>query len=89
MRKKKSKNQMAETNYTVFSKKNCSFCDRAIMLIEDKGYKVQVKKIDEVVDHFQEMREKAPSMKTMPVVFKDEILIGGYSDLVQHFSNNA
>ena len=39
--------------------------------------------------HFQEMREKAPSMKTMPVVFKDEILIGGYSDLVQHFSNNA
>jgi len=28
-------------------------------------------------------------MKTMPVVFKDEILIGGYSDLVQHFSNNA
>ena len=33
--------------YTVYSKKNCSFCDRAIMLLEDRDHEVVVKKIDE------------------------------------------
>ena len=33
--------------YTVYSKNNCSYCDRAIYLIEDQGFQVQIKKIDE------------------------------------------
>ena len=27
--------------YTVYSKNNCSYCDRAIYLIEDQGFQVQ------------------------------------------------
>ena len=72
--------------YTVYSKRNCSFCVRAIDLIEHQGFQVQVKKIDENSEYFQEMRNLAPSMRTMPVIFKDNNLIGGYSDLVEHFS---
>ena len=37
---------------------------------------------DEDITHFTEMREKAPSMRTMPVIFKNNQLIGGYSDLI-------
>ncbi len=74
--------------YTVFSKKNCSFCDRAVNLIEDRHQDVIVKKVDEDQTFLEEMREKAPSMRTMPVIFKDDHLIGGYSDLVQYFSEN-
>ena len=72
--------------YTVYSKNNCSYCDRAIHLIEDQGLQVQIKKIDENNEYFQEMRNLAPSMRTMPVIFKNNTLIGGYSDLVNHFS---
>ena len=72
--------------YTVYSKKNCSFCVRAVHLIENQGFKVQVKKIDEVKEYFLEMRTVAPSMRTMPVVLKGNNLIGGYSDLVEYFS---
>ncbi len=72
--------------YIVYSKRNCSFCDRAIDLIEYQGFQVQVKKIDENSEYFQEMRNLAPSMRTMPVIFKDNNLIGGFSDLVEHFS---
>ena len=72
--------------YTVFSKNNCSYCARAIHLIEDQGFQVQIKKIDENNEYFQEMRNLAPSMRTMPVIFKNNTLIGGYSDLVNHFS---
>lgn len=72
--------------YTVYSKKNCSFCVRAVHLIENQGFKVQVKKIDEVKEYLLEMRTVAPSMRTMPVVLKGNNLIGGYSDLVEYFS---
>ena len=71
--------------YTVYSKNNCSYCDRAIDLIEHQGFQVQIKKIDENNEYFQEMRNLAPSMRTMPVIFKNNTLIGGYSDLVNHF----
>ena len=73
--------------YTVFSKNNCSFCDRAINLIEDNDHAVIIKKIDEDQAFFLEMRERAPAMRTMPVVFVEDQLIGGYADLVQHFLN--
>ena len=38
--------------------------------------------------HFTEMRDKAPLMKTMPVIFKEDQLIGGYSDLIDSFKMN-
>ncbi len=78
---------MDNMTYTVFSKKNCSFCDRAVNLIEDNDHVVVIKKIDEDQASFMEMRDKAPTMRTMPVVFVDDQLIGGYADLVQHFAN--
>ncbi len=73
--------------YTVYSKRNCSFCDRAIKLLTDYDNKVIVKKIDEETLYFKEMKEKAPNMKTMPVIFKDNELIGGYSDLIEFLQN--
>ena len=72
--------------YTVYSKKNCSYCVRAVHLIENQGCEVQVKKIDEVNEYLLEMRNLAPSMRTMPVVLKGNNLLGGYSDLVEYFS---
>ena len=84
------KQRMKQTDqpvYTVYSKKNCSFCDRAIMLLEDRDHKVVIKKIDEDISFFTEMRDKAPLMKTMPVIFKENQLIGGYSDLIDSFKN--
>ena len=80
--KKVTKKRNSSLIYTVYSKKNCSFCDRAVVLLEDLNLQVVVKKIDEDITHFTEMREKAPSMRTMPVIFKNNQLIGGYSDLI-------
>ena len=33
------------------------------------------------------MREKAPNMRTMPVIFRNDQLIGGYSDLIEFLKN--
>jgi len=79
----KKKNQpMSE--YTVYSKRNCSYCVRAIELLESKGLTHDVKKIDENQNLFLELRQRAPSMRTMPVIFRKDQLIGGYQDLFQH-----
>ena len=77
-----TKKQNNSLTYTVYSKKNCSFCDKAIMLLKDLNYHIVVKKIDEDISYYSEMRDKAPTMRTMPVIFKDHQLIGGYHDLI-------
>ena len=72
--------------YTVFSKNNCSYCVRAIDLIRNNNLQVVVKKIDESEQFFAEMRNLAPTMRTMPVIMKDDQLVGGYSDLLEFFN---
>ena len=74
--------------YTVYSKKNCSYCVRAIALLEAKNMPYEVKKIDKEIELFKEMQSNAPSMKTLPVIFKNEVLIGGYHELYKSFQIN-
>ena len=37
---------------------------------------------------FKEMQSNAPFMKTLPVIFKNEVLIGGYNELYKSFQIN-
>ena len=48
----------------------------------------EVKKIDKEIELFKEMQSNAPSMKTLPVIFKNEVLIGGYHELYKSFQIN-
>ena len=82
-----TKIQNKQFTYTVYSKKNCSFCDKAINYLLDNEHLVKVKKIDEEIVYLKEMREKAPNMRTMPVIFRNDQLIGGYSDLIEFLKN--
>ena len=77
----------SEHVYTVFSKNNCSYCVRAIDLIRNNNLQVVVKKIDESDEFFAEMRKLAPMMRTMPVIMKNDQLVGGYSDLLNLFNS--
>ena len=72
------------SEYTVYSKRNCSYCVRAIELLESKGLTHDVKKIDEDQNLFLELGQRAPSMRTMPVIFRNDQLVGGYQDLFQY-----
>ena len=73
---------------SIYSKKNCSYCVRAIALLEAKNMPYEVKKIDKEIELFKEMQSNAPSMKTLPVIFKNEVLIGGYHELYKSFQIN-
>ena len=47
MKKVLKKKNQPMSEYTVYSKRNCSYCVRAIELLESKGLTHDVKKIDE------------------------------------------
>ena len=65
-------------------KYRCSYCDRAKALIEQKGYKYESINIEED-NNIDILLEKNKYARTMPQIFINDKLIGGYTDLVKYF----
>ena len=69
----------------IYSKSNCSYCVMAMNFFDSKGISYKVYSADNP-DIFKEMLERNPSARSVPQIFIDDILIGGYTDLVEKFS---
>ena len=70
--------------FLIFTKYRCSYCDRAKTLIEQKGYEYESINIDED-NNIEILLEKNKYARTMPQIFINDKLIGGYTDLVKYF----
>ena len=68
--------------YTIYSRNVCSYCVAAKTLLASKNLDFIEKNIDQSQDFFNEMRQLAPTMRTVPVIFKNNDLIGGYTELL-------
>jgi|TARA_B100001094_G_scaffold12859_1_gene11323 glutaredoxin len=67
----------------IFGKPQCPFCDRAIALCEQRGYKFTYKSLGTDFGR-EEMLEMFPTARTFPQIrIKDEN-IGGYDQLVEY-----
>ena len=69
----------------IYSKSNCSYCVMAMNFFDSKGISYEVYSADDP-DIFDEMLKRNPQARTVPQIFIDDILIGGYTDLVEKFS---
>ena len=69
----------------IYSKNNCAYCDMAMKFFDSKKIPYQVYKADNAIV-FNEMLERNPNARTVPQIFIDDELIGGYTDLVDYFS---
>ena len=69
----------------IYSKNNCAYCDMAMKIFDSKKISYQVYKADNAIV-FNEMLERNPNARTVPQIFIDDELIGGYTDLVEYFS---
>lgn len=67
----------------IYSKDNCSFCDKAKALLKEHNYSYKEKNIV-VPDHRQELLTRLPDVKTVPQIFIDSKHIGGYTELVKY-----
>jgi glutaredoxin len=67
--------------WTIYSKDNCPYCDKAKFELQHEA-EVEVKNISTNPDYLTELMEKNPVARTMPQIFKDDKLIGGYDQLI-------
>lgn len=72
----------------IYSKDFCGFCDRAKRLLEQKGIKYEERKIGHGWTK-EQLLEAVPNARTVPQIFLDGILVGGYDQLKHKFDNEV
>ena len=67
----------------IWSKYQCPYCDQAKALLTQKGYTIEERKIGDGYTK-EDLLEAVPTARTVPQIFINEELIGGFTELKQH-----
>ena len=67
----------------VWSKDHCPFCDQAKNLLKLKGIEFEERNINKDWTR-EQLLESVPTARTVPQIFLDEQLIGGFTELRKH-----
>ncbi len=76
--------------YTVYSKNNCTYCQKAKQLLQQSGEQYEVLTLgadydrEWLIDHIHTNYNIIP--RTMPVILCDGEYVGGYTDLLAELS---
>jgi len=70
--------------YTIYTKTTCSYCVKAKELLNSKNLEYIEKNIENL-EYRTELLNIYPSVKTVPQIYLDDSLIGGYDSLLEHF----
>lgn len=79
---------MTNTNQAkviVWSKNNCTYCNQAKQLLKQKGFDYE----ERVIGNGwlkEQLLDAVPNARTVPQVFFDNKLIGGFTELKAHLS---
>lgn len=66
----------------LWSKYHCPYCDQAKALLKQQGIPFEEKKIGDGYTR-EELLEAVPTARTMPQIFIDGELVGGFTELKQ------
>jgi glutaredoxin len=69
-----------EMKAVVWSKYHCPYCDQAKALLKQRGITFEERKIGDGYTK-EELMEAVPDARTVPQIFVDEQLIGGFTEL--------
>lgn len=68
-------------NIEVYSKKDCPFCHKAKELLREKGQKFTEIDVEKNPEKLKEMLERSRGRKTVPEIFIEGELVGGFDEL--------
>ena len=71
----------------IYSKQNCTFCNKAKHLVKSLGYEYTEKKMEEFDSPEAMLEDIGKQVRTMPQIKIDGQLVGGYNQLVEHFAD--
>ena len=72
----------------LWSKYHCPYCDQAKALLTSKGIQFEEKKIGDGYTR-EELLEAIPNARTVPQIFLDGELIGGFNELKAKLTESA
>lgn len=72
----------------VWSKYHCPFCDQAKALLKQKGIEFEERKIGDGYTR-EDLLEAVPNARTVPQIFLDGTLVGGFTELKAHFTKET
>ncbi len=75
-------------NVTIWSKPACQYCDMAKSLLKSKGIDFDEKKIGEGYTR-DDLLAVVPMARTVPQIFIDNQLIGGYQELKSYIDSKS
>ena len=70
--------------HVIWSRAGCSYCELAKQLMDNQGFKYEVK---DVYEHKEAFREDFPDAKTVPQIIFNGRKVGGYDELVRTFED--
>ena len=73
----------------IYSKQNCTFCNKAKHLVKSLGYEYTEKKMEEFDSPEAMLEDIGKQVRTMPQIKIDDKLIGGYNQLVEFFADKG
>lgn len=68
----------------VWSKNNCPYCDQAKALLKLKNIEFEEKNVEKDYSR-EQLLEAVPNARTLPQVFLEGKLIGGFTELSAYF----
>jgi len=72
----------------LWSKYHCNFCDQAKVLLKQRGIEFEERKIGDGWTK-EELLEAVPTARSVPQIFIDNCLIGGYTELKKYLLEAA
>ena len=74
----------------IYSKENCIYCTKAKDLVKKLGLEYEEKMFGRDFNSPEELYEAVgKKVRTMPQIMIDNQLIGGYNQLVEHFTDKG
>ena len=73
------------TKAIVWSKDHCPYCINAKNLLDAKGIEYEERNISQGEWTKEQLLESVPEARTVPQIFIDDKLIGGYDQLKNYF----
>ena len=70
----------------VWSKDQCPYCDQAKNLLNLKGIEYEERNVSHDWTR-EQLLEAVPNARTVPQIFLDEELVGGFTELRQRLTN--
>jgi glutaredoxin 3 len=72
------------TKAIVWSKDACPYCVQAKALLESKGIEFEERNIMAGTWTKEQLLEAVPNARTLPQIFLDDKLVGGFTELRKH-----